>query len=123
MHVWHVTPTANVWSILENGLEPRIDKRAAECGETKPGVYVFAHPSDLENALSNWLGDCFEEDEPLSIIQLDVPIDLIHSTNAEYERVVHTLLMPKHIILITPENEWDFNAMSNVLEYAENHTL
>lgn len=65
--VFHVTPTANVDSILASGLEPRIGPRSSELGEAQPRVYLFVRREDAIEAVTNWMGEAFD-DEPLSLL-------------------------------------------------------
>ena len=44
-------------------------------GETQNAIYLFPSFEEMNNALSNWLGDLFEETEDLMILQIDVPED------------------------------------------------
>lgn len=70
---FHVTPVENLQSILGNGLQPQIGERSKQCGEETKAIYLFHSLEDVDNALSNWLGECFPEDIDLAILQIDVP--------------------------------------------------
>lgn len=70
---FHVTPTGNLARIREAGLEPRIGPRAAGLGEPEPAVYLFADRDTAEQAVTNWLGEAFEEDADLTLITLALP--------------------------------------------------
>ena len=69
MRVFHVTPTSNLESIQEHGLQPRIGPLADLAGETEPRIYVFCSLDAMTPALDNWLGDAMG-DVPLSAIAL-----------------------------------------------------
>ena len=71
---FHVTPKCNLKSILENGLVAQVGERSDILGE-KPGIWLFPTFDEMNNALANWLGECFDEDEELVILQLDLPED------------------------------------------------
>ena len=60
---FHVTPKENIGQIMSNGLIPAIGPRSEEANEDVALVYMFPNVSDMETALANWLGECFEEDE------------------------------------------------------------
>lgn len=62
---FHVTPTRNIEAIRREGLIPKQSVMNDE-----PGVYLFKDRVSLEDALMNWLGDRFDDDEPLSVIEV-----------------------------------------------------
>lgn len=70
---FHVTPKKNLQSILSNGLLPQIGERSAEIGEPEPCIFLFPIFEEMDNALYNWLGEAFKDDEELVILQIDVP--------------------------------------------------
>ena len=70
---FHVTPKKNIASILEYGLIAQIGSRSKEIGESQEAIYLFPNREEMETALANWLGECFEEDEELLILQIDLP--------------------------------------------------
>lgn len=70
---FHVTPIENLESILQNGLLPMLGERSIDCNENKKAIYLFHSIADMDNALLNWLGECFPEDIDLAILQIDVP--------------------------------------------------
>lgn len=72
---FHVTPKKNIESILANGLIPQIGERSQEIGEVQEAVFLFPNFEEMNNALTNWLGDCFEEVDELVILQIDLPKD------------------------------------------------
>lgn len=86
--LYHVTPSANIPSILQGGLVPQLGQRSAIAGETVPAVFCFASLDEVETALMNWLGDYFDEDEQLSLLQVDITPDARLGEGAEYEVVV-----------------------------------
>jgi hypothetical protein len=63
---YHVTPAENVESILEKGLLPK----SPEDIKDKKAVYLFPDKATAEEALMNWLGDRFE-DEDLALLKID----------------------------------------------------
>lgn len=86
--LYHVTPPANIASILQNGLLPQIGERSAIAGETVPAVFCFSSLDDVENALTNWLGDLFDEEEPLSLLRVSLDSTAVLGEGAGYEVVV-----------------------------------
>ena len=70
---FHVTPLKNLESILENGLIPQIGERSLEIGEPIEAVFLFPNFEEMNDALYNWLGEEFDDDEDLAILQIDLP--------------------------------------------------
>ncbi|WP_338924474.1 hypothetical protein V0M98_33200 (plasmid) [Pseudomonas silesiensis] len=58
---FHVTTKPGMEAILANGLEPRIGERSAQANEPTPAVFAFVDRVSLEDGLSNWLGEAFED--------------------------------------------------------------
>lgn len=96
MNYYHVTEARNLASILRTGLVPTIGPRSQACGETTARTYLFHTRDDMENALSNWLGEYFE-DVQVAILQVEtdnaIPVD------AEYEVVCLETISPDKIHL------------------------
>lgn len=72
--LYHITAHKDTPSILKSGLHPHIGERARMRGETEPAVYLFRSLGDIETAMLNWLGDVFREDEPLDILEVNLPL-------------------------------------------------
>ena len=106
MHVWHVTPTRNVFGILEEGLNPSVGERSQAMGEETPRVYVFTDALALEDALSNWLGEAFDEDDALSIVLLDIAAERVLAPQNLYEAYIMETVAPSCIVSVTPEHSW-----------------
>lgn len=70
---FHVTPTKNLRKVKKNGLVPNIGDRSASIGEGTPMIYLFGSKDDAEDAVINWLGDEFDEDESLSLLAVTLP--------------------------------------------------
>lgn len=69
--LYHVTPSHNLQSILEDGLTPLIGPRSMQLGEAQARVYLFRSLDDVETALMNWMADAFDENEELVVIEID----------------------------------------------------
>jgi len=61
--LFHVTTDDALPLILENGLVPAIGPRSQEADEPRNAVFAFTSREALEDGLSNWLGDAFEDHE------------------------------------------------------------
>ena len=98
--LYHVTPVSNVPTILDRGLEPH----TPEDFKDEKAVYLFKNKVSAEEAVLNWLGDRFEEDEVMSLLSVDeqklkeLGIQVYPST-AEYEVLVKTTIPPGAIKL------------------------
>ena len=68
---YHVTPVENLDSILTHGLRPTIGDRSQEIGETDAAVYLFPSYADLVDGLGNWLGECFDDEDELVVLEVD----------------------------------------------------
>ena len=76
--MFHVTRDSNIVSILDHGIVPRLGERSQECGESIAAVYAFPTVQDCHTALSQWLGDWFndqEEEEGQAITLVIVEFD------------------------------------------------
>lgn len=106
---FHVTPKQNMESILSKGLIAHIGKRSKEMGETLEAIYLFPTFEEMNNALLNWLGECFQDTEDLVILQIDVPEDFPiyrptnSNGNAFYEVHCFCDIPPKYITAIYDE--------------------
>lgn len=85
---FHVTLYSNAWKISREGLQPEIGERSESCKEQEPVIFLFPTQEDMENALSNWLGEEFG-DERIVILKIRLPMsyedDLVYEPAAGYE--------------------------------------
>lgn len=72
LELYHITPTSNIPQILKHGLIPSLGNRSSLM-ENENRIYMFGSMEDVENAVSNWLGDEFDEDVPLSLLKISLP--------------------------------------------------
>lgn len=68
---YHITPRRNLEAIKREGLKPSLGERSTSLGEEEPRIYLFDSKESLEDALGNWLGEEFDEDEEL--VALSIP--------------------------------------------------
>jgi RNA:NAD 2'-phosphotransferase (TPT1/KptA family)/GNAT superfamily N-acetyltransferase/ADP-ribose pyrophosphatase YjhB (NUDIX family) len=109
--MWHVTPMRNVPSIKKNGLIPQVGERSAEGGE-KPGIFLFPTKQGVEDALTGWLGESFENTpEELAIVEVAVPEDVQMEDSTDYttqfEVVIRQPLPANYIRRIYTEKEFE----------------
>lgn len=96
-YMYHVTPSSNVESILKNGLVPSTGSNSQTYGEEQDSVYLFPTADDAADALSNWLGDQYEdEDISFSLLQVDVT-GLALKSETEWEYYTESVISPDRI--------------------------
>lgn len=104
--LYHLTPASSTPSILREGLVPQIGERSALAGETVPAIYCFADLRELDDALTNWMAEYFDEDEPLSLLRFVAGSDTAYGGGAGYEVVV-TSPIPAASLTVLYEDVWE----------------
>jgi hypothetical protein len=105
---YHVTPTDNVPRIMAEGLVPQRGPRSVQM-ESEDGIYLFKTMEGVENALSNWLGEEFGENIPLTLLGVQVPPEAQKRLNeqgddhASYEVVVTTPIPAQYIQILSED--------------------
>jgi len=92
---YHVTYKANLSSIRSKGILPQIPKDMND----EKAIYLFKTREDVENALMNWLGDRFEDDDKLVLLTVDIT-GLNCKDTVEYEWACTDLISPDRIIKV-----------------------
>lgn len=93
---FHVTPVANLPSILSEGLMPQIGPRAKRVGEKRPLVFLFPDLETVEDALMGWLELEFGAESELALLRVDLPPELpTIASDVEYEMLVDQVLPPE----------------------------
>ena len=69
--VYHVTTLLNFQRIRTEGLFPRVGSNARAAGERRPAIYCFRNREDMDNALSNWLGERLQDDVAILTINIE----------------------------------------------------
>lgn len=99
---YHVTTTLGWNSIqIQGRLMPMVGERSAELNET-PGVFLFTSEDALVDGLGNWLGDCFDEDEVLHVLLVDVE-GLELDQEVEWEAISRHPIDMERISYLRPE--------------------
>lgn len=100
--VYHVTPAENLDSIMSKGLIPQKGDRSRKILNEKPAIYCFPDKDAMEDAVMNWLGDEFEEDEALALLEIDTTgLDGHVTEGAEYEVAVTSAIPPQNIRILS----------------------
>lgn len=97
--VYHVTPTRNIKKIMQQGLIPAVGDRSKKITDEKSGIFTFPDKTSAEDAIMNWLGDEFDDDEDLSLLAIN--IDGLRTTKgADYEIIVTDKINPSRIKIV-----------------------
>lgn len=103
---YHVTLKKNELKILNEGLIPQIGDFSSMAGESVKSIFLFRSIEDLDNALSNWLGEEFDdkygEDCPLVVFKISLP-ENIWVDNNEFESTYYDIIDPKYIEVLRYE--------------------
>lgn len=113
--VYHLTYTKNLPDIMQAGLRPQIGDRSSKVEGEHPAVFCFPDIATLEDAMMNWLGDEFDEDEQLALLEIDTRnLTGEFTPNAEYEVAITSMIPPSRIKVLskdfdTLEEDYDPN--------------
>lgn len=94
---YHVTLSENVSSIMKKGLIPIQGERSAKLDDY--GIFMFGDKSHMEDALVNWLGDEFDEDDELTVLIINLPDNwpLVNEDTAGFEWISRDPIPSKYI--------------------------
>lgn len=104
--MYHITKRVNLKDILRDGLIPQIGKRSLKINEKVDTIYLFPSLVEVENALMNWLGEEFEEEEEIGE---SIPISLLKVKLTEcvklmeWEIVSYKIIEPSNIIVLADD--------------------
>lgn len=116
--LYHLTPLAKIADILREGLVPQIGQRSKLAGETQPAIFCFHDLTQVEDALMQWIGDYFDEDEPLAVLRIAAPDDVLIGEGAGYEVVVLTPINGSSIEVLY-EDVWEESTLADAAESQE----
>lgn len=101
---FHVSSSINREMIQTKGLIVGIGPRSEKMEEAQPAIYLFKSVEDAEDAVSNWLGEEFDEDEELDLYQVDIPSNW-HYESGENEFEIRSLQdIPAQYITLLKSN-------------------
>ena len=106
--VYHVTTESAYLKIKSAGLIPKTGKRSKKAKESEEAIYTFRTLIDAQDALANWLGDEFDEDTKLALLEIDVshlriPVQKDSSGNEFFEQAMKVRIGAEHIRLLSWE--------------------
>lgn len=96
-YVYHITPKKNLPSIMKYGLIPKPEKPARFC---RAEVYLFDNRTTMEDAVMNWLGDKFPENEKLVCLTISKQGLNLHDNQVGYEFVSFKTIPPQNIVKV-----------------------
>ena len=106
MPYFHVTEARLMQAIQQQGLQPQLGPRSRACCEPRPAVFCFSARLACENALLNWLGEAFEANTALVILELDISPERCCPSDVLYEVVFLDPIAPAHITRVWTEEEF-----------------
>lgn len=102
--VYHVTPSENLDSIMSQGLIPQKGERSRKILDEKPAIYCFPDKDTMEDAVMNWLGDEFDEDEALALLEIDTTgLDGQVTDGAKYEIAITSSIPVENIRVLSKD--------------------
>lgn len=69
-------------------------------GEDDKAIYLFSTLEDVTNALSNWLGEMFDDTEELALLRIDTTHMHLVPSIADYELMCLEPIPPHCITLL-----------------------
>ena len=99
---YHVTPERNLIKIQKIGLVPHIGTNSSSYGETEGRIYLFPTPLDADDAVMNWLGDLYDEDDQLALLAVDIT-GLPTKKDVEWELNTNQPIPPERIKVINTD--------------------
>lgn len=97
--LFYITQHENLPSIMKKGLIPQIGDRAKQI-ENSDGIYLFESKEMAEDALMNWLGDEYDENEHLSMLRITIPNEGVKNFNIKHDGfsvVFYSTISPEYI--------------------------
>ena len=102
--VYHVTPSENLDNIMSKGLVPDVGDRARKIPDEKHAVYCFPDKNSMEDAVMNWLGDEFDEDTQLALLEIyTTGLKGQVTDGAEYEVAITSIIPPQNIRILSKD--------------------
>lgn len=96
-YAFHLTKKSNIQSIKQYGLRPSIP---VDMPSEEEGVYLFKTREYAEEALMNWYGDRYDDNEEFVLLTIDVSDLRLFGTLVDYEYVCYENIPPKNIVKI-----------------------
>lgn len=101
-YYYHVSPSKNDISIKTKGLMLKQGVRSSKLRDQ--GIFLFESLDYLEDALMNWLGDEFDEEESVTIWRVSIPnVDKLRDSIASYEKIYMESIPPAYVRLYKRE--------------------
>lgn len=103
--VYHVTRKSNLSNILKKGIIPN---QPTDWEDQEKGVYLFRDKNSAEDAVMNWLGDRYEENEKLVLLTINTngiyikPSEDLETLDGEegWELISYDTISPRNIVKV-----------------------
>ena len=97
MIFYHVTAARCLDTIMEEGLRPQVGERSEVMGENIEAIYLFTSREAMEDAVMNWMGDAYEEDDELVVLEVSLEDGFELSGGFEVEAIVKQVIPPERL--------------------------
>jgi len=101
---YHVSTETNTHSILRSGLQITKGDRSSQVEGEEAGIFLFRDTDSVEDALSNWLGDEFSEDERINLFEVTLPSTFPLENDPESWEVISRVDIPPSFIKLIQRN-------------------
>ena len=92
---YHVTTRSNYKIIEKEGLLPKMGERSSKI-ESELKIFMFSNKDAMTDAVMNWLGDEFDEEEELIVLKITLPEDFPVQHNG-FEVTTDKSIPPQYI--------------------------
>ena len=92
---YHVTTRSNYKIIEKEGLLPKMGERSSKI-ESELKIFMFSNKDAMTDAVMNWLGDEFDEEEELVVLKISLPADFPVQHNG-FEATTDKSIPPQYI--------------------------
>lgn len=99
---YHVTPTDNLASIMSEGLVPSVGDRSKKLGENAC-VFLFPSREDAEDGVDQWMGDDFDDEQPIALLEVTVPleIEIFKTADIDWEFYTKVTIPPECLTILS----------------------
>jgi hypothetical protein len=94
---FHVTRAEKLPAILREGLKPAIGRRSREADEPRPAVYIFPSEKAASDALATWLGEEFEPEADLLMLEVALKPEQVCYPKGPHEALCYEPVPPDRI--------------------------
>lgn len=100
---YHICDDEHLESILRGGLLVQQGPRSQQL-EEEPSVFLFRTEDEASDAVMNWMGDEFDEDSILDLLQITLPSNFPLVNNPEAGEVISQRDIPPRFVKLLRKN-------------------